>query len=315
MILRCIFLGVRHRGELLINTFTTDRRFDAVALVDESVSVCRQAIVDNDWMDLPCYDDFSQALCDIPADAVVIMEGAANRAEAAREALKMGLHVYVANPLAPSLVEAIRVVQYAAACELSLVVDAPHRYGVTERTLAGWTREARHGALTGAIFTVAIPASETPTVWDRCAPDLCALLPIIGWGIDRVGEAHSNDAGVHATLMFRDGRCCRYEARSDRNLVELRLDFERASLRAVGSDTRNKCLELALPPAGFHSVGICDADDPDPRERFPKESFYRAVTQGGRVADDGHEHLQALAVVEAMQQAVDTGGTARVLRL
>ncbi|MDA0333948.1 MAG: Gfo/Idh/MocA family oxidoreductase [bacterium] len=165
----------------------------AVALVDESVSICGQAINDNDWHPLPCYDNLSQALGAVRADAVVIMHAAAGRAQAVRLALKMGLHVYVANPLAAALDQAIELVDYAAGQGLSIVVDPPHRYGVTERTLTGWTREARHGALTGAAFTVAlpVPAPASPTVWERCAPGLCALLPIVGWGVESVGEAVS----------------------------------------------------------------------------------------------------------------------------
>lgn len=96
-------------------------------------------------------------------------------------------------------------------------------------------------------------------------------------------------------------------------MAELRLDYERASVRAIGSDMRNKCLELALASQDFQPLDICDADDPDPRERFLKESFYRSVTLGGRVADDGSEHLQALAVVEALQRAAETGQTATVI--
>ena len=199
MVLRCIFFGVRRRGGLLISTFTTDRRFEAVALVDECVGVCRQAIADNGWSDLPCFDDFPQALRDVRADAVVIMHAAAGREQAVRAALKMGLHVYVANPLATCLSEATDIVRHAAKRELSLLVDAPHRYSVTERTLAGWTREARHGALTGVTFTAPTPSpvAASATVWERYAPDLCVLLPIIGWDIASVGEAHRT-AGLPA---------------------------------------------------------------------------------------------------------------------
>ena len=64
--------------------------------------------------------------------------------------------------------------------------------------------------------------------------------------------------------------------------------------------------------SSFRAVGIHDADDPDPRERFPKESFYRAVTHGGRVADDGREHLQALAVGAAPQPAIERAETVAV---
>jgi hypothetical protein len=138
-------------------------------------------------------------------------------------------------------------------------------------------------------------------------------LPIVGWDIASVGEAHYTAGVVRATLIRGDGRCCRYEAWADENLVELRLDYERASVRAIGSDMRSKCLELALASEDFQPLDICDADDPDPRERFLQGSFYRSVTQGGRVADDGREHLQALAVVDALQRAADTGQAAIVI--
>jgi predicted dehydrogenase len=88
------------------------------------------------------------------------MLDAGSREQAVRAALKMGLHVYVANPLATCLPEAIDVVQYATERKLTLVVDAPHRYSVTERTLAGWPREARHGALSGVAFTRPIPSNR-----------------------------------------------------------------------------------------------------------------------------------------------------------
>ena len=71
---RCIFVGVRRRGRLLIDTLTTDRRFEAVAFVDESVEICRQAIASNGWMDLPCFNNLAAAMSAVPARAVVLMD-------------------------------------------------------------------------------------------------------------------------------------------------------------------------------------------------------------------------------------------------
>lgn len=225
-----------------------------------------------------------------------------------RAALKMGLHVFVANPMAPTLAEARELVACADDYNVGIVVDPPHRYGVTERTLGGWLREGRHGALRAARLSVSSgPGMESATVWESSAAHLSALLPIVGWGIDRVTDIDSHDGALRATLVLRDGRTCAFEVGTEVNGVELRLDFERASVRAIGPHAHDKALELALTPEDFQAVGIADADDPDPAERFPKESFYRLVTQGGRVADDGLEHLQTLAVVDALQRAAASG--------
>lgn len=309
MVIRCIFVGVRRRGRLLIDTFTTDRRFEAAALVDDSVGICRQAIADSDWADLPCYAALEAALAAVPADAVVFMGHRDGRADAVLAALKMGLHVFVANPLAQTLAEARELVATASDLRLGLVVDPQQRYGVTERTLAGWRRERRHGALRAARLSMSIdvPAPDGPALWERTAAHLSALLPTVGWGIHQVSVEGLDEHVLDARLVLRDKSVCSYHVDCLGTGVELRLDFERASVRAVGSEPHQKSLELALTQDRFESIGIRDDDDPDPAERFAKESFYQIVTQGGRVAADGPEHLQTLAVTDALQRAAHSG--------
>lgn len=313
MIVRCLFAGLRHRGRLLLDVFATDRRFDAVGFVDHRVETCRRAAAESGRPELPCFDDLDEAWRAVDADALVLLRDPGGRARDVRQALKMGRHVYVSNPLAESLESARDLVDLAELEGRALVVDAPQRYGVTERTLEGWRREGRYGPLRAVTLRVSRPAEPaTLSAWERCAPDLSALLPLVGWGATHVDSARGGPTGVEAHLRLQEGVTCRYESHTGEPSTELRFDFVRASVRAVGSDPRDKHLEWSVPPAPFERADIRDTDDPDPRERFSKESFYRAVTQGVRVAGDGLEHLAALAVVDAVQRSAKSGAPAAV---
>lgn len=305
MVVRGLFVGVRDRARRLIDIFTTDRRFEAVALVDDDASICEAAIDANGWQRLPCFDDLDEALRTVPADAVFVVGDKEARPLHVRRALKMGRHVFVANPIAPSLDAAGDLVDFAERQEVTVVVDAPQRYAATERTLTGWAREQRHGLLQAV--SLRRPA-DGRTPWEGSAGDLSLLLPVLGWNVSKVRDAVWQPGVVGGLLELGDGRTCRYHAMATNEPAELRFNFERATVRAISDGQGGKRLELAQQPGrSFEPIDIRDEDDPDPGERFSKESLYRAVTQRVRVADDGREHLLALAVADALQRCAQTG--------
>lgn len=324
MKLRCIFVGVHNRGLQMLELFTHDSRFLPVALVDVSVDVCREITAVNGWGDLPGFDSLAPAVAQVEADAVVISTPSAFHGAYTRQALEAGLHVYVATPFTTDLEDAIALVELAADRRLAIVVDQQQKYGVTERTLTGWTREKRYGELVYAVYLahrhrprVGAFNGSHPHLWEQGCHDLNSLLAICGRRVERVtalstrpaGSAYSGPTVTMAQLELAGGVPCHYQGTLEARAptIEIRLEYERAAVRAVGVDGRGKWLELAEPGGAFAPVQIRDADDPDPPERFPKDSFYRAVTQGGRVADDGRENLITLAVIDALVRASDSG--------
>ena len=165
MKLRCIFVGVHNRGLQMLELFTHDSRFLPVALVDVSVDVCREITAVNGWGDLPGFDSLAPAVAQVEADAVVISTPSAFHGAYTRQALEAGLHVYVATPFTTDLEDAIALVELAADRRLAIVVDQQQKYGVTERTLTGWTREKRKPACVPQRCAVCRPPRTSCSMW------------------------------------------------------------------------------------------------------------------------------------------------------
>jgi predicted dehydrogenase len=94
-----------------------------------------------------CFDDLGAALATVDADAVLVTAPVAAHAPLAVQALEAGRHVLVEKPFAPTVAEAVKVVEVAHAVGRTLMVSQNYRFYPAARAAARLIHERQLGRL------------------------------------------------------------------------------------------------------------------------------------------------------------------------
>ncbi len=323
--LKCIMVGVINRGRFLTDLMTqSPERFTLVAFADKSVEVARAEADRLGWASMPCHASLADAIRSVKADAAIITSPARFHSEQIRTCLDAGLHVFVAKPMTYDLDEAEQLVQLAERKKLCLVVDQQQMFTLTERTLAEWVRAKKYGEVGFVEFRIhryrpnmAAFTGDAPFIWEQGVHSFNSMLAILGRPAVSVSarqikprwSAYNGPTVCMAEIEFEGGLLCHYLGTFDsRTLtIEVRVECEQASMRAIAADSWHKRLEVALPGKVFETIKIDDAQDTLPAERFNFDAFYRGCTRGGRVVNDGRDNLRTLAIVAAFIRSSRSG--------
>jgi hypothetical protein len=81
--------------------------------------------------------------------------------------------------------------------------------------------------------------------------------------------------------------------------VEIRLEMEKGTVRALSEGSWEKRIEVALPGGSFEPAGIDDSQEGRALESYAVDSFYHGCLSGERVTNDGRENLKTLSAVDA----------------
>jgi len=322
--LSCVFVGVLNRGAHIIRLFANDPRFRAAALVDKERSIAEAKARELGWNDVYCSDDLSETLARVEADACVITSPARFHGTQIRAALEAGCHVFVAKPMTYDLDEAHDLVRLAESKGLGLIVDHQQRHLETEQALKRFVREGTFGRLGHVSFTIhryrpvmAAFTGDNPFIWEQGVHSFDSLVSILGRPARSVlavqdapcWTAYNGPTTAMGVVEFEGGVYCNYLGtfESRNHVMEIRLDFERAAVRAVAENNWQKTLEVAAPGADFRPYGIADGASGIPAERPNIDALFQAATRGGRVENDGRENLQVLAIVDAFIRSSKSG--------
>jgi predicted dehydrogenase len=161
-----------------------------------------------------------------------------------------------------------------------------------------------------------------PFIWEQGVHSFNSLLAITGRSAISVfsrqlkprWSAYNGPTTSMGVIELDDGVPCdflgTFESRSF--TMDIRFEFEQAAVRLVAAGTFQKRLEVAPAGKPFAPVGIEDAQDTGPAERFNLDAFHRGCTEGGRVVNDGRDNLRTLAVVDAFIRSSQSGQKEKV---
>lgn len=139
-----IHVGVGGRGGHWLEFIARQQEFQSVACVDVDQAALAKVA---GKIGCPTFTDLDQALAQTKADGVIVTSPSLLHGRQAMQALDAGFAVMVEKPLAPSLAEAVDLVERARRLRRPLMVAENYRFFQAERTL----RKAIHDKLIGGI--------------------------------------------------------------------------------------------------------------------------------------------------------------------
>jgi predicted dehydrogenase len=267
-------------------------------------------------------------------EAVVLATPNALHRPQAEAALAAGLDVLVEKPIANTVADGRAMIEAAASAGRQLMVGHDMRRSRTARR----TRRALEAGRLGTVVSMEVHFSMDTALhleadaW-RLQPDQCPLLPMMQLGIhavDLVQYFFTPMARVHATTRsvttpdpVSDSVAATFQTRDGLHgtLISNYCSPVTFAYRITGTEAtlRTRGHRLWIEAAGASGAGS-EAESEEGRaeaedysayahESYVREidAFAEAVRTGRAPETDGWTGLQALAVVEAMQRAAETG--------
>jgi predicted dehydrogenase len=298
--------------------------FTVVALVDQTLEIAQSETSRRNWPGMPYFGSFEEALSQIEADACVLTTPARFHAEQIRLALKKGLHVFVSKPMTYDLDEAAELVKLAETEKRCLLVDQQYQFLFTELAVKEWIKTKKYGELGYIDFIIhrhrpamGAMTGEDPFIWEQGVHMFNSLLAITGRPAISVfthqirppWSVYNGATASMGMIEFEGGLPCHFlgtfESRT--TTQEMRFEFEQAAVRVIDPGAVTRRLEVALSGKPFEAVGIDDGQAKDSPQLRNLEAFYRGCTEGGRVINDGRDHLRTLAVIDACIRSAHSG--------
>jgi len=262
-------------------------------------------------------------------EAVVLVTPNALHRSQAEAAFRAGLDVFVDKPLANTVADGRAMVDAAEAAGRLLMVGHNMRRGRAARMVKQWLSDRRIGRLVSIDlhFSTDTAARLSPTSW-RLQPDACPLLPVMQLGIHAIDLVHYWQGPVAAVQVFTasvttppevvDSVAAAFRTHDGvlGTLVSNYCTPVVFSYRLAGTDgvitgTPHRC--VLQPVRGLDARGEGEGEAHDftayDLEFYDRQmaAFDEAVRTRIPPETDGHAGLQALAVVEALHQAAETG--------
>lgn len=148
MAFKLIHVGVGGRGGHWLEFIAGQPQFESVACVDIDRAALDKVAA---RIGCPTFTDLDQALTQTEADAVMIASPSLLHGRQAIQALDAGFAVLVEKPLAPTLAEAVDLVERARRLRRPLMVAENYRFFQAERTLHKALGEGLVGAIASAV--------------------------------------------------------------------------------------------------------------------------------------------------------------------
>lgn len=262
-------------------------------------------------------------------EAVVLATPNALHRPQAEAAFEAGLHVLVEKPIANTVADGRAMVEAREAADRLLMVGHDMRRSRAPRKTRRILEEGRLGEVVSMEIHFSMDtATRLPADSWRLQPDQCPLLPIMQLGIhgidlvqyffrpmaevftftrsvttpsevvDSVAASFRTEDDIHGTLV---SNYC------SQPTFEYRITGTEATLRS----SAHKLWFRTKEDTNVHGGGGTEMEDFSayPYESYTRQmkAFGRAVREGTDPETDGWVGLQALAVVEALQQSAEAG--------
>lgn len=319
MSFKLIHVGVGGRGGHWLEYIAGRQDFQSVACVDVDQAALAKA---GGKFGCATFTDLDQALAQTKADGVIVTSPSSLHGRQAMQALDAGFPVMVEKPLAPSLAEAVELVERAKNLRRPLMVAENYRFFRAERTL----RKALADQLIGKVLSaVCIDRRNQPSTsqgaWVRSMeqPFLTEIAvhhfdsfrylfdrrPVSLWAetfnpqasdytrnaaaetfIEMDGEVPIQYSGSFVGSRYEYGLWIRGE------LGELRTDRSRVWCRSQGESAYRELQPVAMPegePLRYPHAGMLSL----------LGQFRAAVTEGATPETSGADNLWTLAMFEA----------------
>jgi predicted dehydrogenase len=331
--LGCVMVGLGGRGQHLLKQVLQNDNYEVVALAEPNAELLEKARQIANMPESACYTDLDAVLGVAKARVCVINTPPQLHAEHLEMAFSHNLSALVAKPLTRNLEDAQRVVQLADEKGLALIVDQQQRFRPVEQTIARWIAEGKFGELGFGTYTfhrnrpeMLNATDENPFIWEQgvhCFNSLLAMLGrrVVSVSAGQVKPSWSNYNG--ATVVMGE---IEFEGASPSSptvpvqfmgsyaskvkSIEVHLEFAQAAVKLEEGYRSN--LLVAKDGESYIPVPVEEAGEALLGESLSGEqqnlnNLYRAIHEGCRVPNDGHDNLQTLAVADAFIQSAREG--------
>lgn len=319
MAIKTILVGVGGRGRWPVAVLGADADWQVVALVDKNPEFLTAAQNELGLPDSALFDDLSQALQSVEAEAVIICTPTRTHAPLSRLAFASGKHVLVEKGMTLDWEEAKELVREAEAAGVKFCVAQNYRYHGLEQTISAVLGDAMHPHSPGRVQIVDFihhryrPEPRTlnypfAMVWDMSCHHLDLLNGWLG-AARRVTAVASNppwsryedDANIAAIIEYENGAICHYVLTHAATFSDYRLVLqgERGALRAYDVPG------LQFTPCPTQQLGsappmACELLQRPSSEQGVVNDFGRYILEGIEPGISGRNNLQTLAVCEML---------------
>jgi predicted dehydrogenase len=328
-------VGYGYWGPKLTRNFLQSRNFDRVLICDEDPTRLKRGLLEN-----PGTEDagtFSAAIANPEVEAIALATPVATHYPLTLAALKAGKHVLVEKPLATRSVDAEELVSVAAARRLILMVDHTFVYHPAIQKIQALVQQGQLGQLNyidSTRINLGLFQHDVNVLWDLAVHDVSIInlltterpstvqavgsaqpvgsLPSIGVLTMRYPSGlfvHINCSWVSPVkirhlLIGGDKKMVIYDDLSVNEPVKI---YD-SGVMARTDEERNR-LMYEYRSGDVYSPRVA------PKEALASmvASFAEAIRGGKSPVSDGRFGADAVKILEAAQQSIDSGGSEKKL--
>ena len=317
---RLALVGLGGHGRTIQRAVAAVPALSVVAVYDPDEAEARAAA---GWSGAAVAPSFEALLARDDLDAVALVTPNALHRRQAEAAFAAGLDVFVEKPIANTVADGLAMVRAAEAAGRVLMVGHNMRRSRAARRARTLIAAGRVGVVVSAeLHFASEQALHLPASSWRLQPEACPLLPMMQLGIHGVDLLH-----------YLLGRVETVQARALSVITPPPVVDHVAALMGLSGAVSATLVSNYCTPVRFawhvagtggtlagtpHTFTVTDLagavvetldDGDDPYASFVGQmgAFARAVRTRQRPETDGPGGVQALAVVEAMQQSLDRG--------
>ncbi len=334
MAIRLIQVGMGGWGLMWGATVRRSEDAELVACVDMDQAARARAQAKLELPPERCFSSLADALAAVECDAVLVTTFLPAHVPVALAALAAGKHVLLEKPFAPTLADARRVVDAAAAQGKTLMISQNYRFYPAARTVAALVREGTLGAV-GAVnvdfrrYANSAPpeghrhyALRQPLLLDMAIHHFDLMRMVLGQEPQQVNchawnppwSKFSEPAAAAATIEFDGGALVSYRGswvspgpQTDWD-GEWRIECERGEIywtgRAdQGSGSDRVTVRLLGKPARRVTLPELSAID----QAGSLQAFAQAIHTGQEPETSGRANIGSLALTFAMIESATAG--------
>lgn len=323
-------IGAGYWGPKLLRNALQNPAFDVRYLCD--VDADRAAKVLGEYSTVQPIDSVERVLADPAIEAVAIATPAATHAELLDAALGAGKHMLVEKPLADNLDDGIKLVRAAEDSGLTLMLDHTYCYTPVVTRLRELIRGGEIGVLQyldSVRINLGLVQNDVNVLWDLASHDLSILDAVCPDGSEPVSvAAHGADplglgrlsvgylsvrlagggvAHTHVNWLSPTKIRTMIVGGSRRTLVWNDLDpQQRLAIydRGVDVPRDHGALQAMYRIGDMIAPALAETE----ALALVMDTFARAVVHGERPLTDGYSGLRVLAILEAAEASVRSGG-------
>lgn len=261
-------------------------------------------------------------------EAVVLVTPNALHRPQAEAAFEAGLDVLVEKPIANTVAEGLAMLEAAERSGRLLMVGHNMRRSRVSRKTRRLIDEGRLGEVVSVELHFSVPGlKHLPEDAWRLQPEQCPLLPVMQLGIHAIDLVHYFFGLIEEVFAFPrsvkappgviDSVTAAFQTVGGvpGTLVSNYCTQETFAYRIAGTEATlqsnaHRLWYRRTEDTDMHGRGDAEVDDYAVhwQESYVRQmdAFGRAVREGAHSETDGRAGLQALAVVEALQQSVET---------